>query len=450
MLVVGKIVEALDWWAKRESRAKLSFVYDNLTAASVPTVVEPISRPYHHQQYWIANAMGAMGYHSDSYFDQVRQYNNALRQQYRTDWAFTIFVVDSSADNDNRFSDGYFAYAYLGGPFMVMTYGNNGYGPTYINAVAAHEVGHVFMALDQYASASQSCTRRAGYLAMENQNSELNCTSNEESIMRGQIWPYLNEAVDFFARGQLGWYDSDGDNILDPVDADIQLSDVNTTAALPEMPNVLNVAGAIEEQPFPSPLRRDTLINKVSQVKYRIDGGLWLAASAEDGQFDGYRENFRFTTDPLPTGNHTIEVQVIDNYQNVLTQKIAEVNVVDPVEGMVDTYFNDVGASEKVFQGNIEQFTGSATGSNTIITAVQYRVDNGTWLTAQAVDGAFDETQEDFLFEIDSSTLATGSHTVQARAIISGGFMDSSPANETLQVESQTTYVFLPVLLVNR
>jgi hypothetical protein len=58
--------------------------------------------------------MGALGYKSSSYFTRVRDYNNALRATYQTDWAFTVFVVDSSADGDNHFSDGYFAYAYLG------------------------------------------------------------------------------------------------------------------------------------------------------------------------------------------------------------------------------------------------------------------------------------------------------------------------------------------------
>ncbi|MFQ5611909.1 MAG: hypothetical protein ACE5H9_07220 [Anaerolineae bacterium] len=446
-LVASKIVAAMDWWAERESRANLSFIYDNLSATTVPTAVEPVSRPYYHQQYWIADTMAAMGYNSTSYFDQVRQYNNALRQQYGTDWAFTIFVVDSSQDSDNRFTDGYFAYAYLGGPFLVMTYGNNGYGPGYMDAVAAHEVGHIFMALDQYASAGQSCTRRAGYLSVENQNSELSCQSNEASIMRGQVWPYLNPAVDFYARGHIGWHDSDGDNILDPVDATIQ---IGNTAYITntQMQNVLTVTGSIEEIPFPSPLRRDTLINRISQVNYRIDGVMWLAASAQDGTFNSYQEGFTFATDPMPSGNHTLELQVIDNYGNTHVQEIAQVSVIDPVEGLVNTFLNDMGASGEVTQGEVERYAGSATGSETVVTAVQYRLDGGPWQTTQAADGAFDEMQEEFLFEIDTASLDLGPHTVQARAVISGGFMDSSPASQTLDVES-SNYIFLPLILSN-
>ena len=127
--IVSEIVNALNWWAEREPAAQLTFVYDDV-ATIVPTAVEPISRPYYDQSYWIADSMSALGFNSagGSYFDQVRLYNNHLRDIHHTDWAFTIFVVNSSNDADNRFSDRFFAYAYLGGPFMVMTSGNNGYG----------------------------------------------------------------------------------------------------------------------------------------------------------------------------------------------------------------------------------------------------------------------------------------------------------------------------------
>jgi hypothetical protein len=172
-LVLSEITAALNWWAARESNAHLTFVYDDGTAAPIATSLEPVTRRYSDQALWIAEVMSKKGYTGYSYFDQVRQYNNALREMYDTDWAFTIFVVDSSNDGDNRFSDGYFAYAYLGGPFTVMTSGNNGYGPYNMDAVAAHEIGHIFLALDQYYSAYQPCNRRAGYLGVENQNSLL-------------------------------------------------------------------------------------------------------------------------------------------------------------------------------------------------------------------------------------------------------------------------------------
>jgi len=49
------------------------------------------------------------------------------------------------------------------------------------------------------------------------------------------------------------------------------------------------------------------------------------------------------------------------------------------------------------------------------ITAVQYRVDGGGWLPAQASDGAWDETTEDYLFT--TAPLGGGPHTIEIRAV---------------------------------
>lgn len=216
-LMLQKIEGALDWWTARELRAHLDFVYE---WEIVPVSYEPINRPSWDEGLWIHEVMLQKGMPADlTYFDQARQFNHALLANYGSDHAFTIFVIDSSNDRDNRFSNDYFAYAYMGGPFTVMTYGNNGYGPHNMDAVAAHEIGHIFGAIDQYYSAQQPCTRKAGYLDVENQNSQYgNCAIDEPSIMRGQVWPYRNDTIDEYARGQVGWRDSDGDGILDPVD----------------------------------------------------------------------------------------------------------------------------------------------------------------------------------------------------------------------------------------
>lgn len=47
-------------------------------------------------------------------------------------------------------------------------------------------------------------------------------------------------------------------------------------------------------------------------VQYRIDGGTWTAASANDGMFDSPYEGFTVTTPDLTTGTHKVEVQAVD------------------------------------------------------------------------------------------------------------------------------------------
>jgi len=300
-LVLNEIVAGLNWWAQLEPRANLSFVYDDHLTNPLPTGVEPITRPYYHQQYWIGDALGALGYTASSYFTRVRDYNNNLRNTYHTDWAFTIFVVDSSADSDNRFSDGYFAYAYLGGPFTVMTSGNNGYGPYNMDAVLAHEVGHIFHALDQYYNAHMACTQRSGYLYVENQNSQYGgCMSNVTSIMRSQVYPYTARAIDPYSAGQIGWRDSDGDNIFDPLDTGLPV----TIDTFSQEGDLITVSGTAGITPYPSPIFTSITINTLTGVQYRFDNNDWQPANATDGSFDGTGEIFDFTATTAALHRH--------------------------------------------------------------------------------------------------------------------------------------------------
>ena len=156
---------------------------------------------------------------------------------------------------------------------MVMTSGNNGYGPHNMDAVVAHELGHIFNARDQYSGANQSCTSRSGYLNIENQNSQFKggCLSNESSIMRGQIFPYSTGAIDPYAAGQVGWRDSDGDDIFDPLDTPLPI----TIESFTQTENNITATGSIQITPYPSPSRADVTINQLVGVQYRFNAGPW-------------------------------------------------------------------------------------------------------------------------------------------------------------------------------
>jgi len=457
-LVLSEITAALGWWADLEPNAHLTFVYDDGTAAPTTTSYEPISRRYSDQSLWITEVMGKKGYTGYSYFDQVRRYNDALRDAYDTDWAFTIFVVDSSNDNDNRFSDGYFAYAYLGGPFTVMTYGNNGYGPHNMDAVAAHEIGHIFLALDQYYSAHQPCTRKSGYLGMENQNSQYgDCASNMSSIMRGQTWPYRDGAIDEYARGQIGWRDSDGDGILDPVDTMLSVTSADYVADA-EHPNVLTFTGGVQDDPYPSPLRRSTIINTIERVQYRVAGGEWADAEPTDGAFDTREEGFTFTTPLLPTGELDVDLRVLDSAGNELIQPVVTVSVVDPVDAILDTTLTRLAARVLSWQAPSEEsthppaiiYSGQGTSAVSYIAGAYYRVDSDPWQPVVATDGAFDESQEDFTFTVDLTALSPGVHQIQAYSVDGEGNTETSPASDSFLVQPQTQYVFLPLVQVGQ
>ncbi len=442
-LVFSEIVAALNWWAERELRANLSFVYDDHFSNPLPTGVEPITRPYSDQRYWIADAMGNLGYSASSYFTRVRDYNNDLRATYQTDWAFTMFVVDSSVDSDNHFSDGYFAYAYLGGPFMVMTYGNNGYGPSNMDAVAAHEIGHIFLALDQYYSAYQPCTRKSGYLDVENQNSSYgSCASNVNSIMRGQTLPYRTQAIDEYARSQIGWRDSDGDDILDPLDTELPVS-ITTISQDGESVTIKGTANIV---PYPSPSRVSVTINTLTDVRYRLDAGDWQPTAADDGAFDTAEETYHFTATSLSPGLHTLEVAALDSAGNAsgvyATESIA---ILDPIDGGLNTELHPPA-------GAVSASTASTIGGtayhlqNDIVTQVEYRMDSGPWQQASAEDGAFDSDYEPFTLTIGPESLEPGTHLVDARAIDGGGNVEVNYASLKIEVAESLT-VFLPLVI---
>ncbi len=448
-LVFNEIVAALNWWAKQNPAANLSFVYDDHFSTPLPTGVEPITRPYAHQQYWIGDAMAALGYNNaSSYFTKVRDYNNAIRAAYQTDWAFTIFVVDSSTDADNRFSDGYFAYAYLGGPFTVMTYGNNGYGPHNMDAVAAHEIGHIFLALDQYSSAYQPCTRHSGYLHVENQNSQYGgCALNTTSIMRGQIYPYTAGVIDPYAAGQIGWRDSDGDNIIDPLDTALPVT-INTFS---QEDNRVSVSGTASIMPYPSPSRASVTINKLANVQYRLDGSNWQPATATDGDFDSTTESYQFEVIIPTPGQHILEIAAFDSAGNMSdTFATQSINIFDPVDGGLNTEF-DPSSQTLTANGAVTTISGVAYHlQNGKVAKVEYRTNGGSWQAASAQDGLFDSSYEPFILSVNTQELGAGTHLVEARATDADGNTEVNVASRQIEVtDSQPSVLYVPIVIRN-
>jgi len=437
-LVYNKIVAATNWWASLEPRAHLRFVFDDHWTQPLPTRVEPITRPYTDMGDWIADVMQALGYQAASYLTSVRDYTNQLRATFHTDWAFTIFVVDSSNDSDGRFRDGYFALACLGGPFMIMTYNNSGYGPDNMDMVAAHEIGHIFYALDQYPDALQPCATRSGYLSVENQNSGYgSCALNVDSIMRNPLIAYPAKAIDSYGAGQVGWRDSDGDGILDPLDTDLLVS----ITAISQDNNSIAISGTAEIIPYPSPTQPHVAINTLTGVRYRFDRGDWQPAAADDGAFDGMFEGYRAAISLSP-GRYALEVTASDSAGNVSPiHATAVITVLDAIDGGLTTRLFPTGehyaGATITLDGEAFELQGG------VVANVEYRVNRGLWRPAQAVDGAFDSGDEPFRMEIGS--LPAGTYLVEARATDANGKTEINVAHQSLMVKRHTT--FLPIII---
>ncbi len=303
--VITQVKAGTNWWVKRLN-GRVSFVFDQQRA--VPTGYEPINHSQSDEGLWIKDVMTHLGFSGKTYFEQVYAYNNWMRQKYGTDWAFTIFVADSLNNGPGTFSNGYFSYSYVPGPFTVTTYDNDGYTINNMAAVIAHETGHIFGALDEYSGAKIACTAKSGYLSLPNENSQQNCASNVDSIMRGGLAPYVGNLIDSYALGMIGFRMTGNDGLPDPINTAPTVS-LNRAATLSAQSKI-TLTGTAQDQPFMPPNGTGITINYITGVKYRVDAGPWQEARPADGsgKFDKISEGFSFSPQ-LTAGTHVIEVQ---------------------------------------------------------------------------------------------------------------------------------------------
>jgi len=295
------------WWASQNPNAQVSFTFDLHTA--VPTTYEPIIHPSAitndaYEKLWVSEAMSYLGYSSGDWMQRTRDYINDLRQTKNTDWAFAIFIIDSSNDaatdptNPGSFSDNYWAYAYKGGPFCVMTYDNNGWGISRMDQVLAHEIGHIFWATDEYDGNNEY----SGYL---------NTMDDEGS---GCLMDTCTLCLSTGTKLQIGWKDTDGDDILDIIDTNPD-TNLNQYTPDPTSNTTLIYNGLAKVVPYPnnnpqiSASGNDVTINTISNVEYRVNNGSWQNANPKDGFYDSFEEQFTATIGPLTPGTYIIEAR---------------------------------------------------------------------------------------------------------------------------------------------
>lgn len=320
--VISKIVKGLNWWKLQDSRSKLTFTYN--ISYKVPTRYEPISRSSYSDGLWIEDAMTYLGYRNyANYFDNVYDLNNHLRDRYNTDWAYSIFVVDSSRDPDGNFADGYSAFALIGGPYVVMTYDNNGYGINNMDYVVAHETGHIFYATDEY----NGYTEYSGYLNAHD-------IENSGKLMHCPLCWGISSGTAL----QIGWRDIDGDKIFDIIDyyPTSSLSVYNPDPTRDNTPTYKGRSTTTRTYTNRNPygLRHNITVNKIKKVQYRTDGGYWKNITAKDGKFNGNIEDFIFTTSKLFDGVHNIEVRAYhypaNNWETIYKKDTLIVNANPP------------------------------------------------------------------------------------------------------------------------
>ncbi len=381
---LSQIRMALDAWETQEPKAHLSFVTQ---VKSVAISYEPIKRSTSSQDQalWIGEAMKGLGYPEDAslyrnwqdpYVGAVYEYANALRRQEKTDWAFVVFAVNDARDADGKFSDGNFAYARLGGPYMVVTYRNDGWTPARMNKVVAHEMGHVFYATDQY----DGKTERSGYY------NTVDIDGTRNSLMNGDDTFNLTEDT----RLQIGWRDSDGDGILDPVDTTPVLSLEAKYGASPIDQTTLTYRGVAQDKPLANQNSQGTgkpvTINRVTGVRYRLDGGAWRDAAAGDGAFNSVAEDFTFTLNGVSTGAHLVEVTTANSVNNGPSDPARDTILVTHIvvdQAQAQATYANVGSQQPVRLHMVWAHDASPVRSGTVtVDGTSYTIQNDGWVTA--------------------------------------------------------------------
>ncbi len=292
--VLNKIAEGLRWWSDTldtfDSVHSLEFVIDDTYARNpVDTPYELIDRTSEGYELAAGDFLESLGYPGKSSLqNSVQAFNNDQRDKpgIEADWAFTIFVVDSSDDGDGLFAPGGFfsgAFAFSGGLFMVVPSSR----PV---STFTHETGHIFWAFDEYPGGASWAERR-GYYNTQNLNAANNPTNGFEqeiSIMRGGS--PLNEAFDNHVSPEstlalIGWRDSDGDGVFDVADVPLKLQGIGYFDSDSSTYRFKGDAAAVPlwNQNSEGP-QSDITLNRISEIQYRLDDGDWVTAFEPDEQ----------------------------------------------------------------------------------------------------------------------------------------------------------------------
>jgi hypothetical protein len=339
--VQQKVTDGMNWWKDtfqnndsfyfNEDLPLLNFKFDWTWALDpVETKYEPIANYSSVHELWVNDFLGRpdvdFAQSLDIYKD-IKAFNNFQREKHSSDWAFTIFVVNSTNDVDDYFPSNpepapgevnyRGAFAFLGGQFLVVPSDR----PT---TTFAHEVGHMFYALDEY-STGHGYNMKAGYYNTQNTNgaagnpTENFLSSQEPSIMAsgaGQQTAWTQNITSQSSQEMIGWKDSDGDGVMDVLDVPFTLlgsGNYDESSGTYRFKGESEVRTLPNKNTFGGPntnvVYNDITINKIRRAEYSIDGGAWTTIV----DF----ANTPTSTDldlsiPVSAGEHTLRIRTFD------------------------------------------------------------------------------------------------------------------------------------------
>ena len=189
--IKSEVMAGLDFWTnKAPANALLSFVmYSNCQIISDSDSNSCSSYASCHNKF-ADPALASLGYNTG----QAGRNDIAqdMKDRANAHGAYLAFF--------SKYRQSHFAYAYFGGGPLYMQYSNDGWGPSQIDRVFAHETGHVFNAPDEYTKCQCSTNYGRGSCTAKNNNC-VTCTSSQSNcIMDSNAWDICAHS-----RKHVGW-----------------------------------------------------------------------------------------------------------------------------------------------------------------------------------------------------------------------------------------------------
>lgn len=210
---INRAAAGLSWWNAQAPSYGKSVTYSvyfyawdsSYTSQGYEPILHASGDPT--QGLWIDPIMHNLGYTTGDYFQEVTDFNTWLKGAYGTNWAYSVFIAYNPAGAPTTFTDGYFAYAYYGGPFSQMCFNNDGWGEASFGQVLTHETGHIFWACDEYYQAGYGGCTDCGICiswgprpCVNNGNCEYCNASSVACMMRSNEYSLCSYTPD-----QIGW-----------------------------------------------------------------------------------------------------------------------------------------------------------------------------------------------------------------------------------------------------
>lgn len=236
------LYNACNWWEKmwtdREYVGNLTFSYD-LAYVDTPfdSSYEPINHTAKNDSAWVSEYLNAEGY-SGTKSNMLYAYNNDTIDLSDSDFAFTIFFVKADNDSDHKFADGNLAYtsgrsSNGSNTYVVIPYSSE--YDWYMDVSIAHEMAHIFGAADEYAN-TNNYKEIFGYYGIQNTNA-VDGNPHPDKITTSLMNTSLRKAYSQYTSSReslemIGWRDTDGDGIIDVLDAPIEIKSMNSSFEL--------------------------------------------------------------------------------------------------------------------------------------------------------------------------------------------------------------------------